>query len=987
MHRFLRHFLITFFLSTLPSFAGCGKQDTSPQPVKLPAGNRTVEPDTVDHLAAARKAAVAGDFDAAENEITQHLLTSPNDAFALEFAGDIATQKRKHLDAAEMYAAARDSSPDPSLSLFDKQAQAFVGGGKPFAAVAVLQQAIEQFPNQPNPRYDLAGLATMLGITNEAIEPLQWLLQRQMADADSLLVLASPSRVQPDTTMCEQLVSDQNLRPSLGLALADARAVQWNAVKERLGPVVAKHPDFLPAQMLYGRALAEMGDPLITDWQKKLPAEAIQEAEFWLVAGLWASQQRQFEQAARCYWECMARSPAPPPEALSGLVLCLSQLDRREDAAAAEQILSLQTILGDAVETHLERKSQSQTAAMAVANALVDLGRLWEAEAWARYATSLAEDPVADASDKHRAIHQKLSLQTPIQSPQYTTAARIDLSDLQPVNWNANVEVAAHKPLSQPASIVFRDQANKRGLIHTCEIAASAIKEGHWIYQSVGGGVSVIDFNLDGWPDIAAAMLDGKPNQVDSSANALFMNLDGKFKSIASVAGYNDFGFSHGIAVGDYNSDGFPDLFDANIGRNRLYRNNGDGTFSEVDAKITSKDWTTSVVMADFDGDAIADLFEINYCGGEAPYIKPCRNKKGLLSTCPPLEFDAQIDRVWRGKPDGTFEEMTSNWMEQTSPGRGLGVVVGQFDQRAGLDVYVANDMTVNHLWSPSTSDSGFRLVDLAAIRGLGFNAQSNSQASMGMAAADPDQDGDTDFFLTHFADDHNTYYEQVAPGLWRDRSYQTGLAAPSMKLLGFGTDWCDFDNNGTLELMVANGHVDDVQRDDVGYRMRPQLFSMNQQKRYEEVDRTQLGQYFSADHLGRALVSCDINRDGRSDIAISHLYDPVALLVNQTERAGNSVSFTLQATTTQRDAIGAKLSAKVAGRTLHAQLTAGDGYMCSNQRRITLGTGDHFELESVEIEWPSGVTSKLGSITSGADYLVVEGQNEAFQLGEHIDH
>ncbi len=537
---------------------------------------------------------------------------------------------------------------------------------------------------------------------------------------------------------------------------------------------------------------------------------------------------------------------------------------------------------------------------------------------------------------------------------------------------------------SESPQLRFNEESKSRRLIHTCKIAPEAADEGHWIYQTVGGGVSVIDFDLDGNPDVVAAMLDGQPLAEDSSPNGLYRNLAGQFSDVATSAGYQDHGFGQGIAVGDFNDDGFPDLFDANIGRNWLYRNNGDGTFNDVsdEANLTGDHWTTSVVIADIDGDSIADLFEVSYCGGEAPFQKACRNSSGI-STCPPLHFDAALDHAWRGVGDGTFIDVTEDWLDQQTPGRGLGIVAGLLDEHPGLDLFVANDMTVNHLWSADHSSDPFAMVDLGAIRGLGFNGSSFSQASMGMAAGDPDGDGDIDFFLSHFADDHNTYYEQTGPGVWTDRSLQVGLAQPSIKLLGFGTQWADFDNDGSLELILTNGHVDDVERDDVSYHMPTQIFHRTHDGRWDEINRNELGPFFQKDHLGRALAIVDINTDGKADVIVSHLYEPIALLVNESPTPGKSITFELKARSGQRDAIGAVVRAFIGDRLVTGRLFTGDGYMTSNQRRVRFGTGDHSMVRDVRVEWTDGTEQKFGDLATDKNYILVQEIDSAFATRE----
>ncbi len=966
--------------------AGCGQREVAgPDPAADPKpkpGASSARPS--DQLMIASRALHRNDLDAAETAVRRYLVEDPNDATALELAGDIALRRGDNERSVEMYHAAVDQGTPPSETSLEKLAVQLMASGRAFDSVDVLLKRIEQYPNNPQARFDLVGLATMLGLPQVAVPSLQWLAQRGHGDAEILQVLSDPRRVEPDTEMCGKLLArnPDDRRAEYGMALLDAQKMNWHEVLRRLQPVLERHPSFLPAYILYGRGLAELNDfQQIQAWQQRAPATAADSPEYWLVAGIWAELQGQHPEAARAYWEAIRLDPSGYPEVLTRLARSLTQMGRTAEANKISDQIARHAALRDALKTHLERSAQSQAAALRVADAMLQLGRLWEAEGWARLAVSLPNDRLPDIRERYLAIRSKLSVDTPWQLADAMIGSQIELSDLPEVQWVASAKSQGSIERLSSGDIRFQDQAKQRGWIHTCELAPETATEGHWIYQSVGGGVGVIDFDLDGWPDLAAAMLDGKPLQANSSPNRLFRNQAGQFVQCTTAADYLDRGFAQGITIGDFNDDGFADIFDANIGRNRLYQNNGDGTFSEVSSRLglSGEQWTTSAVIADIDGDAIADLYEVAYCSGRKPYEVECRNPRGLGS-CPPLKFEAEQDRVWRGAGDGTLVDATADWMEQSSPGRGLGIVAGMLDEHPGLDLYVANDMTVNHLWSGQADGGTFELLDLGVIRGLGNSGRSLSQASMGIASGDADGDGDLDFFLTHFSDDHNTYYEQVSPGMWVDRSYQVGLAAPSMKLLGFGTEWIDFDNNGTLELIVANGHVDDVDRDDIAYQMPAQLFQRDVDGRWAEQDRKQLGGYFAGEHLGRALASVDADRDGRVDVAITHLYEPVSLLINQTENSGASVSLALKSTGGQRDAIGAVVTAQVGGRTVTGQLTAGDGYMCSNQRRIRFGTGNSREINDVMVTWPAGNQEEFGTLNTGAEYLLIEGSGTAYQ-------
>lgn len=302
------------------------------------------------------------------------------------------------------------------------------------------------------------------------------------------------------------------------------------------------------------------------------------------------------------------------------------------------------------------------------------------------------------------------------------------------------------------SKIHFTDQASQRNLNHICKIAQPAHGEsGLWIYQSGAGGAAAFDFDLDGWPDVYLSTIDGTPKKEDSGPNRLYRNLAGKFIEVTNASATGDKGFSQGLAVGDFNRDGFGDLYVGNIGRNHLFQNNGDGTFTDVTTKVglSGDDWTTSVAMVDIDQDGYLDQFDVGYCAGREAFEIPCL-VNGRYTACLPKEFAAQKDRVWKGRADGQFTDVTENWLGDHDPAHGLGIIAGRLDDVSGIDVYVANDMSANHFWSSSRQPGAdFRLLDQATMRGVAVDYKSLSQASMVIAAGDPDLDGDIDFFLT----------------------------------------------------------------------------------------------------------------------------------------------------------------------------------------------------------------------------------------------
>lgn len=964
---------------------GCERQETplARQPHQ-PSADGSNAGKLEDHTALAASAIARGQLDVAEQSLRQGLLIAPNDAQALELSADIAIQRKNASTAIEMYQAAIDARGSAaSRELLDKWAKSLLRAGKPYDSIKALQKICESFPADPQSRYDLAGIAAAFGVPELAVPPLAWLVQKGQSDAESLLLLADPARVKPDKESCKKSLSlsNEDHRAEYGLARHDAMSDDWAAVAKRLEPIVTTYPEFVEAYALYLQALFELGEnDKFTECLRKAPPLAAGSSVYWITLGRWEQSRGQHHNAAIAFWESFKKGTVTHPEALTYLYVSLTQINRNDEARLLSGLIAKDTELRDSLMLHIERASVSQAACMRVADALQDLGRIWEAEGWARLAVTLPDDKLPDLRERYLAIRGRLQRETPWQLPEDAAASLIDLSDL---SWTSNDFTpirAATFHGGDVGRISFVDEASARQWHHT---SVPATQSGTYtIEKTSGGGIAVIDFDCDGWPDLAAASLDGTALRNDSSSNRLSRNLNGVFADVSERAGYIDTGYGQGIAVADYNDDGFADLFDANIGRNRLYRNNGDGTFSDVSEAVglNGERWTTSVAMVDLNGDSILDIFEVNYCAGTAPYERNCRSKFGL-TVCSPMSFDAEPDRVWQGRIDGTFIDVTDSWMQPTSYGRGLGLVVGELDNEAGMDVVVSNDMTVNHLWTSPTKGPLFKLVDVGVVRGVATNGKSQSQASMGIAASDADGDGDIDLLMTHFSDEHNTYYEQVTSGFWSDRSYPCGFVESSLKLLGFGTQFVDFDNNGSMELIITNGHVDQVDRADLSYRMPPQLYWRTVSGRWEELDPKSLGKYFEKDYLGRALVRLDVNRDGRCDVAISHLGEPVALLVNSTPDAGQAIVMELKGTSSSRDAIGARVYAEIGGRKVVAHLTGGDGYMASNERRIHIGCAAETDADNVVVDWPSGNSESFGSLESGREYLIVEGAGQAFEM------
>ena len=935
-----------------------------------------------DSLEQANQLILNGQFDAARKVIEQHLDQHPEDIAALTMAGDGAMQSSNFLKASDHYEAAVAKSNHPPQELWFKWVGATMAAEQPFETIAVLRGAVKQYPNAMQIRQNLASFLSRVGMQNEAAEHLIWLVQRQQGSLSVLLQLSDLTRPSTDEATCRAalLQHPEDLRPLHSLALLKAEQSDWAAVKESAKQVLGQRPDFVPSLALYGRALVELGEPeQILQWIQSCPVSIEDQSHYWMAAGNWATRRGSAKQAARAYWFA-ARLNEDDPEALNGLSLALNKLGETEQARLVSQ--RLQNLV--ALKSHVSRLAtwdfDSQTGAVDLALTLKKLGRLWEAMNWLTIAESMKQQPDSRWASVYQEIRGGMTVETPWQLPTKKVTTRLDLSAWPEIVWQTEPDISSPSaPISFGPKFRFRDEAKTRSLVHVCDIGKKGDTEsGLMIFQSGAGGAAVIDMDLDGWPDIYLTRMDGTPNSQDSQSNGFYRNLDGMFSAITARSSLIDRGFAQGLTVADYNCDGWPDVYVANIGVNRLYRNNGDGTFSDVTeaSQLAGAGWTTSVAMADLNGDGNVDVFEVGYCHGEEPLTQDCPLPAiGEPRSCNPIAFSAEPDRLWLGKNDGTFREETHRLGSHTL-GRGFALVIGDFDQKGGLETYVANDMTGNHYWSCSKDGERFEWAEQAAVRGLAFNRRSLAQASMGIAAADADQDGDVDFFLTHFVEDHNTFYQQIASGTWSDESQATGFVEPSQSLLAYGTQWIDVDNDGTLEVFIANGDIDDFQFKGRAFRQPAQLMAQVATGKWEVVKPDELGKYFSEKRLSRAVTVLDANRDGRSDLLVTHLFDPVALLVNQTESEGQQTRFFLRATSTHRDAIGTRIRCMLDDRMVEQQLIAGNGFQCANEACIVLGGIKGKNLEEVSVLWPNGKKESLGSLPVGQDYLVVEGRS-----------
>ena len=648
------HGYVWILAALLLAASGCGRGAST--------GKQTSKAAPPQGTDGAKELIQRGKFNQASQLIQDVLLAEPENAVALELAGDLAVIGEQPLRATEFFDLAVRATDQPSKHLLNKLGQQWMNAGRPFDSIRALEIAVDKYPHDPELRTKLVGLQSALGMQHESAQHLQWLVQRGLGGLEFLVILSDLNRPQTVESTCNFALKQypQDLRPKYSLARLPAYHSKWSDVAQQLKPVVKRHPDFLPAQALYGRALVHNGsEEEIASWGKSLPKQIEDQADYWMAAGVRAQQLDDPERAAHAFWRA-AELNENDAEALSRLAATLVQLGRDQQARAASDRAAKIAAIRDKVDSLISWRNNSQSAAVQIALILDELGRTWEATAWLQAAFRMTENKDPKLPETYKVIRNRLTGSTPWQLPERLVAAKLDLSKYPSIDWKTESSAPASNSLAEQAGhFRFLDQAKQRNLIHVCKLNKPNGKEANLaIYQSGAGGAGVIDFDLDGWPDLYLTNMNGTPKKFDSDPNQLFRNLQGQFTTATSQAGIGDRGFAQGVAVGDYNADGLADVLVANLGANQLYRNNGDGTFTNVtnQSGLTSADWTTSAAIVDLDADGHADIMEIGYCRGEKPLKQKCIDPKlGEARSCAPLAFDAQPDRVWRGRGDGTF--------------------------------------------------------------------------------------------------------------------------------------------------------------------------------------------------------------------------------------------------------------------------------------------------------------------------------------------
>jgi len=527
----------------------------------------------------------------------------------------------------------------------------------------------------------------------------------------------------------------------------------------------------------------------------------------------------------------------------------------------------------------------------------------------------------------------------------------------------------------RPSSFQFDDVTAKSKITFVQSSGASPEKR---MVETFGSGVAWIDYDDDGFPDLY--FVNGAPG----AANALYHNdHDGTFTDVTAKAGVAGDGagpaaYKTGVAVGDYDNNGTLDIYVTALGRNTLYRNNGDGTFSDVttDAGVGGRptEWSTSAGFFDYDGDGRLDLFVDHYLDYRLDQNPYCGQKKeGYRMYCHPSIFDGTADRLYHNNGDGTFTDVSQAAGIANPAGKGLGVTFCDFDRDGHPDIYVANDTVRNFLYR-NKGDGTFEDVSYGA--GVGFDSNGKPQAGMGVDCGDVDGNGLPDLFVTNFSEELNALYMNRGKGLFEDVSSKAGLSSGYIPL-GFGTKFFDADNDGDLDIYVTNGHVIDNVK-----LYQPNLSYAEKDLLYENVGGGQFtdvtaaaGAALRVERVGRGLAVADFDNDGNLDVVISSLGQRPFLLRNVTTANNNWLMIRAKGRKSNSFGLGATVTITTSEGRQVREITNVASYLSSNDIRLHVGLGKATIVQRLEIRWPNGATQTLENVKVNQVLVVQEQQ------------
>ena len=1028
-NRRVHHVLLGAWISALLFFPGCGSKSenrsqidaTPPTELDQRAPVSPREAGGQSTLAEMQRLIEQGRPSAALDLAKEHLVGNPEDAQAMVIAAQAHHLEGDTGQAIELLNAASERWPENRANLQARVANLLAEQQRWQEAIDRLRSVLKTDPEMENARRSLAAMLNLRGFRFDANQQVLELCRRGGATPEELRGLIWPARTFVTFSEKPDVSSPKEIE-RLGVMSA-ARALYGQGdlrdaltALNRSSLIESKDP---AAYAFFGQVLIEAQQfDRIPDWIASTPQACTRYPAYWMAMGGWALHLGEHDIAVRMFAEAVQREPGDPA-AVHRLTQALDAVGNTKQADAfrerSEQLNQLMQI----AKVVFENPSAGPKNISDLSSMLGKLGRPFEALAWHRLALArFGANPTAMKQLEDQVARVRLTEQNDPDYLRSVVLLGLDLSRYpvetarlvqpQPSDFAAQSSIDSQEYEPVVDVPVFVNVATDVGLNFRYQNAPDPVEKEFRIFQAYGGGVACVDYDLDGRIDFYLGQGSGEPpERSGTKPNLLARNLGEQFVDVTQSANVDDRHYTCAVTSGDWNQDGLPDLLIGNMQANRLLINQGDGTFRHQPGNSQWEDprYTTGLAIADLDGDHLPDIVEVNYLDDDQIYAPIERNADGTPVKLPgPLHFQAAEDRVFRSRGDGTMEAKGLPWsaknfaanesaetnsaaVKTQSPtagssvvGTALGLLVTNLDGQEGNEVFVANDLMANRLWKRTGEAASSSWSDVAVVSGVAYGANGMPLACMGIAAADFDGNGLLDLHITNFEDQWSNQYMQRETGVFVDQVLPLGLEQDSLKMLGFGAQAFDYDNNATVDLVVGNGHVEDYRERGSLFEMPTQVFAWDRgafRRMSVEGDPS----YWRRGHLSRAVAKCDWNDDGKIDVLVSDLKEPVALLENRTENDNRWIKLKLVGTQSERDAIGAVAIVKTSNGVFRQVVQTGDGYMAKNESILAFGLAGESRVQSLEVYWPSGQASRFENVEANRTWLVVEEAQQLFEI------
>ncbi|TWU08061.1 FG-GAP-like repeat-containing protein [Stieleria varia] len=927
------------------------------------------------------------------------IIEDPTDYVAVFHLANSTAAQGNLRDAVELLAGIPPSDPDSGLPALGVSADWCMQLEQFDQAEEKYRKILQLMPEFNIARRRLAYLLNRQGRRHEANALIRELCKAGDVTQEELysLIVESDAMYDPPG---EAPVDGANPYWPIG-PLAEARQLftlqRYAQAADLIQPLIDSGGASQAAVAFCGLMLAEsQQDDRFVQWLRQTSDETKEFPEYWAALGIHLARETRYEESIGAFAQALRGDPSDHRSVRRMILGFRSVAEPTSAEAFTKRFQTLNRVI--TLSNQIATADGSQAKAMAeLADALEQMGRRLEATMWRSLVAVQSPNRDKDLQALNQTLRRLVADDLAFPSLEERLCG-VDMKDFPLPEFELPTIGPPDGPVLSPPFLakdfpqpelntqaIFRNIAAEIGLQHRYQVAASEQTKAFAIYQQLGGGVAVLDFDLDGWCDLYFAQGDADPPQFVARqsdqlyrhlANVLANKSQHRLVDATDLAGLHDQQYTIGVSAGDWNQDGFPDLVTSNMGVNRLYINQGDGTFvsQALDAQRDLQRCPSSLAIGDVTGDHLPDIVAVNYVRDSEVTRKPSLNSNGYVDVgLSPLEFQAGQDQLYKSSPDGQWVLSTLGDTEETAK-QGLGVVVTGLDDQRGNEILVGNDAVQNQLWSRLPTGDW---VDRSIARGCAFGARGLATAAMGIAVGDLDRSGTVDFHITNFSDEPVSLYLQEG-GTFRDLCIRFGLVDDSVPLVGFGTQPLDFNNDGWLDLVIANGHVDDLGSADKPFRQRLQLFA-NAGSRFELIDVAE-DPYWSQPHSGRALAMLDFDRDGRQDFVVTNLLESSSLLLNETVQANHWIKIGLVGTNSERDAIGARVTITSGARQWSHWVTSGDGYLCKNESEMHVGLGDTAAIDHIDVQWPDGTTQTFQDIPIDQKVLLIQGQ-PTFQL------